>query len=134
MGKATKSKRVYYYQKEIDEKLANQKSGTLPWYRTMALRFQEGFDLVSGWKKKRYDNAFTKNFPSKLYNLINRKISGIKLHDMNCGLKAYKNKVVITIEVYGEMHRFIPVIAKAAGFDKIGEKIVQHQSRPISCL
>jgi len=90
---------------------------------------QEGFDLVSGWKKKRYDNAFTKNFPSKLYNFINRKISGIKLHDMNCGLKAYKNKVIKTIEVYGEMHRFIPVIAKAAGFDKIGEKIVQHQSR-----
>ncbi len=90
---------------------------------------QEGFDLVSGWKKKRYDNTFTKNLPSKLYNLINRKISGIKLHDMNCGLKAYKSKVIKTIEIYGEMHRFIPVMAKAAGFNKIGEKVVQHQPR-----
>jgi glycosyltransferase involved in cell wall biosynthesis len=76
------------------------------------------FDLVSGWKQKRYDNAFTKNLPSKLYNYTNRKISGIQLHDMNCGLKAYKNKVVKSIEIYGEMHRFIPVMAKAAGFDK----------------
>lgn len=89
----------------------------------------DGFDLVSGWKQKRYDNAFTKNLPSKLYNWTNRKISGIKLHDMNCGLKAYKNKVVKSIEVYGEMHRFIPVMAKAAGFDKIGEKVVQHKAR-----
>ena len=89
----------------------------------------ENFDLVSGWKKKRYDNAFTKNLPSKLYNWTNRKISGIKLHDMNCGLKAYRNKVVKSIEVYGEMHRFIPVMAKAAGFDRIGEKVVQHQAR-----
>jgi glycosyltransferase involved in cell wall biosynthesis len=88
-----------------------------------------GFDLVSGWKQKRYDNAFTKNLPSKLYNWTNRKISGIKLHDMNCGLKAYKNKVVKSIEVYGEMHRFIPVMAKAAGFSKIGEKVVQHRAR-----
>ncbi|MBX3165043.1 MAG: glycosyltransferase family 2 protein [Bacteroidetes bacterium] len=95
-------------------------------YRMIA---EEGFDLVSGWKQKRYDNAFTKNLPSKLYNYTNRKISGIKLHDMNCGLKAYKNKVVKSIEVYGEMHRFIPVMAKAAGFDKIGEKVVQHQAR-----
>jgi glycosyltransferase involved in cell wall biosynthesis len=87
------------------------------------------FDLVSGWKQKRYDNAFTKNLPSKLYNYANRKISGIQLHDMNCGLKAYKNKVVKSIEVYGEMHRFIPVMAKAAGFDKIGEKVVQHRVR-----
>ena len=89
----------------------------------------EGYDLVSGWKQKRYDNAFTKNLPSKLYNYTNRLISGIKLHDMNCGLKSYRNKVIKSIEVYGEMHRFIPVIAKAAGFDKIGEKVVQHQAR-----
>ncbi len=89
----------------------------------------DGFDLVSGWKQKRYDNAFTKNLPSKLYNWTNRKISGIKLHDMNCGLKAYKKKVVKSIEVYGEMHRFIPVMAKAAGFGNIGEKVVQHKAR-----
>lgn len=89
----------------------------------------EGYDLVSGWKKKRYDNAVTKNLPSKLYNWTNRKISGIELHDMNCGLKAYKLKVVKSIEVYGEMHRFIPVMAKAAGFSNIGEKVVQHQAR-----
>lgn len=89
----------------------------------------DGYDLVSGWKKKRYDNAFTKNLPSKLYNWTNRKMSGIPLHDMNCGLKAYKLKVVKSIEVYGEMHRFIPVMAKAAGFSNIGEKVVQHQAR-----
>lgn len=89
----------------------------------------QGFDLVSGWKQKRYDNAITKNLPSKLYNYANRKISGIQLHDMNCGLKAYKNKVVKSIEVYGEMHRFIPVMARAAGFTKIGEKVVAHQPR-----
>ncbi|MGZ4099850.1 MAG: glycosyltransferase family 2 protein [Bacteroidia bacterium] len=88
-----------------------------------------GFDLVSGWKQKRYDNAFTKNLPSKLYNWTNRKISGIKLHDMNCGLKAYRKKVIKSIEIYGEMHRFIPVMAKAAGFNKIGEKVVQHRPR-----
>lgn len=90
---------------------------------------EENFDLVSGWKKKRYDNALTKNLPSKLYNSVNRAISGIHLHDMNCGLKAYKNDVVKSIEVYGEMHRYIPVIAKQAGFDKIGEKVVKHQER-----
>jgi glycosyltransferase involved in cell wall biosynthesis len=90
---------------------------------------EHNFDLVSGWKQKRYDNALTKNIPSKLYNWTNRKISGIKLHDMNCGLKAYKKEVVKSIEVYGEMHRFIPVLAKYAGFDKIGEKIVKHQAR-----
>lgn len=89
----------------------------------------EGFDLVSGWKKVRYDNAFTKNLPSKLYNGVNRQISGIKLHDMNCGLKAYRRNVVKSIEVYGEMHRFIPVLAKAAGFRKIGEKVVIHRAR-----
>jgi glycosyltransferase involved in cell wall biosynthesis len=90
---------------------------------------QDGFDLVSGWKQKRYDNAFTKNLPSKLYNWTNRKISGIKLHDMNCGLKSYRKNVVKSIEVYGEMHRFIPVMARAAGFNKIGEKVVQHRPR-----
>lgn len=89
----------------------------------------DGFDLVSGWKKKRYDNALTKNLPSKLYNAVNRQVSGIKLHDMNCGLKAYKNKVIKSIEIYGEMHRFIPVLAKAAGFRKIGEKVVVHKPR-----
>lgn len=87
------------------------------------------YDLVSGWKQKRFDNAFTKNIPSKIYNYTNRIISGIQLHDMNCGLKAYKKKVIKSIEIYGEMHRFIPVIAKAAGFDRIGEKVVIHQAR-----
>jgi glycosyltransferase involved in cell wall biosynthesis len=87
------------------------------------------FDLVSGWKKVRHDNALTKNLPSKLYNGVNRWISGIKLHDMNCGLKAYRSQVIKSIEVYGEMHRFIPVIAKQAGFDRIGEKVVQHRAR-----
>lgn len=90
---------------------------------------EEKYDLVSGWKQKRFDNAVTKNLPSKLYNYTNRKISGIQLHDMNCGLKSYRNKVVKSIEVYGEMHRFIPVMAKAAGFERIGEKVVQHQAR-----
>jgi len=89
----------------------------------------ENYDLVSGWKQKRFDNTFTKNIPSKLYNWTNRKISGIKLHDMNCGLKAYRKEVIKSIEVYGEMHRFIPVLAKNVGFNKIGEKIVQHQAR-----
>ena len=90
---------------------------------------KDGYDLVSGWKKVRYDNAITKNLPSKLYNAVNRRLSGIKLHDMNCGLKAYKRKVIKSIEVYGEMHRFIPVLAKYAGFKKIGEKVVVHQPR-----
>ncbi len=89
----------------------------------------DGYDLVSGWKKVRYDNAVTKNLPSKLYNGVNRRLTGIKLHDMNCGLKSYKRKVVKSIEVYGEMHRFIPVLAKYAGFKKIGEKVVQHRAR-----
>ena len=87
------------------------------------------YDLVSGWKQKRFDNTFTKNIPSKLYNWTNRKISGIKLHDMNCGLKAYRKEVVKSIEVYGEMHRYIPVLAKWAGFRKIGEKVVEHRKR-----
>ena len=90
---------------------------------------EEGYDLVSGWKKKRYDNVATKNLPSKLYNATARKVTGIKLHDMNCGLKAYKNEVVKNIEVYGEMHRYIPYLAKNAGYGKIGEKPVHHQKR-----
>jgi glycosyltransferase involved in cell wall biosynthesis len=89
---------------------------------------EDEFDLVSGWKKKRYD-PITKTIPTKLYNYVTRKMSGIKLHDMNCGLKAYRRKVVDSIEVYGEMHRYIPVIAKWSGFIKIGEKVVQHQPR-----
>ncbi len=89
----------------------------------------EGYDLVSGWKKKRHDPVFTKNLPSKLYNWTVRRISGIKLHDMNCGLKAYRSNVIKSIEVYGEMHRYIPVLAKWAGYKKIGEKVVQHQER-----
>lgn len=90
---------------------------------------EQNFDLVSGWKKKRYDNAFTKNLPSKLYNATTGWMSGIKLHDMNCGLKAYKSRVVKSIELYGEMHRYIPVIAKWHGFKKIGEKVVEHRPR-----
>jgi hypothetical protein len=87
------------------------------------------YDLVSGWKKKRYDSKLTKNLPSKLYNATARKISGIKLHDMNCGLKAYRKDVVKSIEVYGEMHRYIPIIAKWSGFYNIGEKVVEHRAR-----
>ena len=90
---------------------------------------EEGWDIVSGWKKQRFDNKFTKNLPSKLYNATARKVTGIKLHDMNCGLKAYKNEVVKNIEVYGEMHRYIPYLAKNAGFGRITEKPVQHQKR-----
>lgn len=88
-----------------------------------------GFDLVSGWKKKRHDPVLTKNLPSKLYNWTVRRMSGIKLHDMNCGLKAYRKNVVKSIEVYGEMHRYIPVLAKWAGFKNIGEKVVKHSER-----
>ena len=90
---------------------------------------EEGWDIVSGWKKQRFDNKFTKNIPSKLYNWTARKVTGIKLHDMNCGLKAYRNEVVKNIEVYGEMHRYIPYLAKNAGFGRITEKPVQHQKR-----
>ena len=90
---------------------------------------EEGLDIVSGWKKKRYDNVLMKNIPSKLYNWTARKISGLKLHDMNCGLKAYRSEVVKEIEVYGDMHRYIPYIAKNAGFTRIGEKVVHHQKR-----
>lgn len=89
----------------------------------------DGYDLVSGWKKKRYDNTFTKNIPSKIYNGVTRRMSGIKLHDMNCGLKAYRKNVVKSIEVYSEMHRYIPVLAKWAGYKKIGEKVVEHRAR-----
>lgn len=90
---------------------------------------EDGYDIVSGWKKKRYDNALTKNIPSKFYNATTRWMSGIKLHDFNCGLKAYRKNVVKSIEVYGEMHRYTPVLAKWAGFKKIGEKVVTHQAR-----
>ncbi len=90
---------------------------------------EEGYDLVSGWKKKRYDSKLAKNIPSKFFNWTTRRMSGIKLHDFNCGLKAYRSEVVKSIEVYGEMHRYIPVIAKWAGFTKIGEKVVQHRKR-----
>lgn len=89
----------------------------------------DGYDLVSGWKKKRYDNTFTKNIPSKIYNSVTRRMSGIKLHDMNCGLKAYRKNVVKSIEVYSEMHRYIPVLAKWAGYKNIGEKVVEHRAR-----
>ena len=90
---------------------------------------EDGYDLVSGWKKKRYDNTLTKNIPSKFYNATTRWMSGIKLHDFNCGLKSYRKNVVKSIEVYGEMHRYIPVLAKWSGFKKIGEKVVTHQAR-----
>ena len=90
---------------------------------------EDGFDMVSGWKKKRYDNTFTKNIPSKLFNAAARRSSKIKLHDFNCGLKAYKKKVIKSIEIYGEMHRYIPILAKWGGFKKIGEKVVEHRAR-----
>ena len=90
---------------------------------------KEGYDMVSGWKKKRFDPLLTKNLPSKFYNWTARQMTGIKLHDFNCGLKAYKKAVVKGIEVYGEMHRYIPVLSKWAGFKNIGEKVVQHQER-----
>ncbi|HSP40018.1 MAG TPA: glycosyltransferase family 2 protein, partial [Gillisia sp.] len=93
------------------------------------LIIQENYDLVSGWKKKRYDSVLSKNLPSKLFNAAARKTSGVKLHDFNCGLKAYHKKVVKNIDVYGEMHRYIPVLAKNAGFVKITEKEVKHQAR-----
>ena len=99
----------------------------VPGLRNMIV--EEGWDMVSGWKKKRYDNTFTKNIPSKLFNATARRMSKIKLHDFNCGLKAYRKNVVKTIEVYGEMHRYVPVLAKWAGFRKIGEKVVEHRPR-----
>jgi glycosyltransferase involved in cell wall biosynthesis len=90
---------------------------------------KEGFDLISGWKKVRHDSKIRKNIPSKLFNAVARKTSGVQLHDFNCGLKAYKNEVIKSIDVHGEMHRYIPVLAKNAGFSKIDEKIVKHQAR-----
>ncbi|MCG2615270.1 glycosyltransferase family 2 protein [Terrimonas sp. NA20] len=99
----------------------------IPELRRMII--EDKFDLVSGWKKKRYDNKFTKNLPSKLFNAAARQMSGIILHDFNCGLKSYSRKVVKSIEVYGEMHRYVPVLAKWAGFRKIGEKVVEHRPR-----
>ena len=99
----------------------------IPELRRMII--EDGYDLVSGWKKKRYDNTLTKNIPSKFYNAATRWMSGIKLHDFNCGLKSYRKNVVKSIEVYGEMHRYTPVLAKWSGFKKIGEKVVTHQAR-----
>lgn len=99
----------------------------IPELRRMII--EDGLDMVSGWKKKRYDNTFTKNIPSKFFNAVTRSVSGIKLHDFNCGLKAYRSRTVKGIEVYGEMHRYIPVLAKWAGFKKIGEKVVGHRPR-----
>ena len=99
----------------------------IPAMRRMIL--DEGYDLVSGWKKHRKDNALTKNLPSKLYNATARRVTGIKLHDMNCGLKAYRKEVIKSIEVYGEMHRYIPYLAKNAGYTKIGEMPVHHEKR-----
>ena len=93
-----------------------------------AMLWDENYDLISGWKKKRFD-PITKTIPTKLYNWATRKMSGIYLHDFNCGLKAYRNEVVKSIEVYGEMHRYIPVMAHRAGYKRIGEKVVIHQSR-----
>lgn len=90
---------------------------------------EEGYDMVSGWKKKRHDSTLTKNIPSKFFNAVTRRMSNIRLHDFNCGLKAYNKKVIKSIEVYGEMHRYIPVLAKWAGFKKIGEKVVEHHPR-----
>lgn len=99
----------------------------IPELRNMIL--EQNYDIVSGWKKKRYDNTLTKNIPSKFFNAATRKVSNIHLHDFNCGLKAYKKRVVKGIEVYGEMHRYIPVLAKWAGFKRIGEKVVEHRAR-----
>ena len=98
----------------------------IPEMRRMIL--EDGYDLISGWKKKRYDPA-GKRFPSKFFNFTARVVSGIKLHDFNCGLKAYRRRVIKSIEVYGEMHRYIPILAKHAGYKKIGEKVVQHRER-----
>lgn len=90
---------------------------------------EDGYDLVSGWKKKRYDSKLTKNIPSKIYNATARKVTGLQLHDMNCGLKSYRNDVVKNVELYGDMHRYIPYLAKNAGYNKIGEKVVEHRKR-----
>ncbi|MCX2720236.1 glycosyltransferase family 2 protein [Lentiprolixibacter aurantiacus] len=97
--------------------------------RMIALMEEERYDIVAGWKKKRYDSVIMKNIPSKIFNWAARKTSGVALHDFNCGLKAFRREVIKTIEVSGEMHRYIPVLAKNAGFLRIGEKVVQHQAR-----
>ncbi len=99
----------------------------IPELRRMII--EDKYDMVSGWKKRRYDNTFTKNIPSKFFNWATRRVTKIKLHDFNCGLKSYRNKVVKSIEIYGEMHRYIPVLAKWSGFKKIGEKEVEHRKR-----
>lgn len=99
----------------------------IPELRRMVL--EEGYDIVSGWKKKRYDNKLTKNLPSRFFNAVTRRVSGIRLHDFNCGLKAYRKIVIKNIEVYGEMHRYIPLLAKWSGFKKFGEKIIEHRAR-----
>lgn len=99
----------------------------IPGLRNMIM--EKGYDLVSGWKKIRYDNTLTKNIPSRFFNAVTRSMSGIPLHDFNCGLKAYRKNVIKSIEVYGEMHRYIPVLAKWSGFKKIGEKVVEHRKR-----
>ncbi len=99
----------------------------IPELRRMIL--EDNYDIVSGWKKKRFDSTLSKNIPSKFFNAATRRASGIYLHDFNCGLKAYKHKVVKSIEVYGEMHRYIPLIAKWSGFKKFGEKVVEHRPR-----
>jgi glycosyltransferase involved in cell wall biosynthesis len=109
----------------MDADLQDSPEEILPLYKMI---MEDGFELVSGWKKKRYD-PITKTIPTKLFNGVTAWMSDIKLHDFNCGLKAYKKDVIKTIEVYGEMHRYIPVIAKKAGFSKIGERVVQHQER-----
>lgn len=99
----------------------------IPELRRMII--EDRYDIVSGWKKKRYDNKLTKNIPSRLFNATTRRVSGIQLHDFNCGLKAYRKKVVKSIEVYGEMHRYIPLLAKWSGFKRFGEKVVEHRPR-----
>lgn len=109
----------------MDADLQDSPDEIVPLYKMI---MEEGYDLVSGWKKKRHD-PFSKTIPSKFFNWVTRKMSGIELNDFNCGLKAYKNKVIKSIEVYGEMHRYIPILAKRAGFYKIGEKVVSHQAR-----
>ncbi|MBQ0144136.1 MAG: glycosyltransferase, partial [Bacteroidales bacterium] len=110
----------------IGAALQDSPAGLPEMYRMVV---EDGYDVVSGWKQHRQDNKVTKNLPSKLYNATARWITGIKLHDMNCGLKAYKNEVVKSIEVYGEMHRYIPYLAKNVGYNKITEKPVHHQKR-----
>jgi Glycosyltransferases involved in cell wall biogenesis len=110
----------------MDADLQDDPKEILPLYNML---LNDDYDIISGWKKKRHDNKLMKNLPSKLYNATARMVTGIKLHDMNCGIKAYRKEVVKNIEVYGEMHRYIPYLAKNAGFSKIGEKVVNHKAR-----